>query len=661
MTHSPHQAGKLLFIGLITLAVLAVGVIVLVINSSSRRMTADNPTVYSEMTEQAQPSTLLPPPPPAAVIDDEALAAAALPTPPDPLAMTDNAIDAAVDAAAEKTTTPSSATTTDKGDSSATGPTTDQAEAAVPAPAVDPTEHITGTIFATPGPDTTRQLEPLNADGSFNFVAALDQGYGSEIEPQRNAAVLLLQILPTPGRASIRDVIYQRLQIIGPPAGQGFIRPRAFLESEVTTPANETAATVPSQVKNDTDDEDTPTEAEKQFMELLQTLARKPWTESEQPQVARWLELNRQALEDIAAAVERKRFYVPMVSGREPEVLPKVSLPYLTPMREAGRALAARATLRLTSGYVEGSIQDVLVIYRMGRLLRQPPILLCQFTGNTLETLANETTSVLADHPALTSAHARLMIEQMRKLPGWPVAERTASMGERYMFLDAIQMAQRNPTWGNVSDALFLRDTSRLPGSPPPADLPIVVNFATVMTSVQNLFDQAEKALAKSDFAIATRALEAIDRELKPVNDAQLAKAFDPAFIAQYQAAGDAEKRRLMTPVVTALATRSIVPLMITRLRNEYLLRMKTGLGEISLALSGFQRDTGNFPQRLDELSPQYLRPIPRDVFVDRSLYFTKLRDGSVMVYSVGPNLNDDGGNATGNRDIVLRMNVPMK
>ncbi len=647
----------MLVIGLIALAILAVGVIVLVINISSKRMTADNAQVYSTMTEQAEPSTLPPPPPPAAVIDDEALAAKPLPQPADMLTAIDDAVDA-TNADTEKASSPTAPSAT-TGDPSTSAPTTDKADAAA---IVDPTEHITGPIFATPGPDTTRQLEPLNADGSFNFVAALDQGYGNEIEAQRNAAILLLQILPTPGRASIRDAIYQRLQITGPPASQGFVRPRAFLESESPTTSNEPTTTAANQAQSNTDeDEDTPTEAEKQFMELLQTLARKPWAESEHPQVARWLELNRQALEDIAAAVERKRFYVPMVSGREPEVLPKVSLPYLTPMREAGRALAARATLRLSSGYVEGSIQDVLVIYRMGRLLRQPPILLCQFTGNALETLANETTSVLADHPALTSAHARLMIEQMRKLPGWPVAERTASMGERYMFLDAIQVAQRNPVWGNVSEALFLRDPSRLTGTPPTGDLPMVVNFATVMTTVQNVFDQAERALARVDFPAASRALEAIDRELKPANDAQLARAFDPAFIAQYQAAGDAEKRRMMTPVVSALATRSIVPLMATRLRNEYMLRMKTGFGEISLALSGYQRDTGNFPQRLEELSPQYLRPIPRDVFVDRSLYFTKQRDGSIIVYSVGPNLNDDGGNAAGNRDIVLRMNVPVK
>ncbi|NJL32101.1 MAG: hypothetical protein HC898_11020, partial [Phycisphaerales bacterium] len=261
--------------------------------------------------------------------------------------------------------------------------------------------HV-GAVNALPDPLTTRLLEPLNDDGSFNFVAALDKGYREGIDPQRNAAMLLLQILPTPGRIEIRDTLYQQLGIIGPPDGQGFMRPRAFLESLKNPSAGATEKVdPPAAVKDDDEDEDAPTPEETRFMEQLLVLAKKPWKPADYPDVAKWLELNRQALEDIALAVDRKRFYVPMVSGRQPEVLPKVSLPYLAPMREAGRALAARATLRLADGYIEGSIQDVMTLYRLGRLLRQPPILLCQFTGNALETLANDTTSTLANHPTL--------------------------------------------------------------------------------------------------------------------------------------------------------------------------------------------------------------------------------------------------------------------
>ncbi|NJL32098.1 MAG: hypothetical protein HC898_11005 [Phycisphaerales bacterium] len=84
-------------------------------------------------------------------------------------------------------------------------------------------------------------------------------------------------------------------------------------------------------------------------------------------------------------------------------------------------------------------------------------------------------------------------------------------------------------------------------------------------------------------------------------------------------------------------------------------------MGKFPWPWQGFSARPVTFPKRLEELSPEYLTPIPRDVFVDRSLYFSRLRDGEVMVYSVGPNLNDDGGNSTRNLDLVLRMNLPSK
>ncbi|NJL32100.1 MAG: hypothetical protein HC898_11015 [Phycisphaerales bacterium] len=64
------------------------------------------------------------------------------------------------------------------------------------------------------------------------------------------------------------------------------------------------------------------------------------------------------------------------------------------------------------------------------------------------------------------------MIDQLRKLPGWPVAERTASMGERFMFLDAVQVAQREPVWSHVSKSLFLRDPSKIKGTRRPMICP---------------------------------------------------------------------------------------------------------------------------------------------------------------------------------------------
>jgi hypothetical protein len=82
-------------------------------------------------------------------------------------------------------------------------------------------------------------------------------------------------------------------------------------------------------------------------------------------------------------------------------------------------------------------------------------------------------------------------------------------------------------------------------------------------------------------------------------------------------------------------------------------------LARTALALAAFKAKTGAYPDKLDALVPAYLPAVPLDPFSGRPLRLK--RDGTgVVIYSIGPDLTDDGGRpsesgaATG--DLVFRL-----
>jgi len=74
--------------------------------------------------------------------------------------------------------------------------------------------------------------------------------------------------------------------------------------------------------------------------------------------------------------------------------------------------------------------------------------------------------------------------------------------------------------------------------------------------------------------------------------------------------------------------------------------RLKTGRSGLltAIAVILYQKEKGNYPTNLDELiSSGYLKNLPMDPYSDKPLIYRK-SGGSFILYSVGPNFKDDGG-----------------
>jgi hypothetical protein len=80
-----------------------------------------------------------------------------------------------------------------------------------------------------------------------------------------------------------------------------------------------------------------------------------------------------------------------------------------------------------------------------------------------------------------------------------------------------------------------------------------------------------------------------------------------------------------------------------------------------ALAVERYRRDKGHWPETLADLVPDYLPKVPLDLYDGAPLRYRQLDDG-VVVYSVGPDGQDDGGkivrrgNPTSDADIGVRL-----
>lgn len=70
-------------------------------------------------------------------------------------------------------------------------------------------------------------------------------------------------------------------------------------------------------------------------------------------------------------------------------------------------------------------------------------------------------------------------------------------------------------------------------------------------------------------------------------------------------------------------------------------------LARVACALERYRLAHGNYPETLDELSPQFIAQVPHDIIGGQPLHYRRTDDGQFVLYSIGWNEKDDGGEIT--------------
>jgi hypothetical protein len=351
-----------------------------------------------------------------------------------------------------------------------------------------------------------------------------------------------------------------------------------------------------------------------------------PWSAKDDPLLAAWLDTNARPLVLVGEASRRPRYYMPQISTNSRFVVMALLLPQSAQYREAARALVARAMLKAAAGDTDSGWADLMTVFRLGGLLGQSPHLLGRMVGIVVSDIACQATQALAGRERLSPGRARLMLGDLQSLPEVPDLADSIDHSERFELLDvAVTCSREN----------FI-DLSDIGGSAQRASV-VGVDWNKVLRTVNQLYDQQVDVFRHPTFTTRKEVGERIEAERKACQ-ARVNRLFRSPWLyfrAPIRLRGSNE----VADYLISVLTRSLSETHISGDRA----RTDRSLTLLSLALAAYRAEKGHYPEKLDDLSPDYLERIPEDVFTGQPLKYNRTADG-YLLYSFGPNMTDDGG-----------------
>jgi hypothetical protein len=443
-----------------------------------------------------------------------------------------------------------------------------------------------------PGYDTTRILSPTMPDGSIDYLSAIENYFSRGVTPQNNAAIPILQAL---GRAALAqnqptDGITDRLGMPHlPETGDYFISKEDYLKQHPST-----------------EEFDIPEDFS--------------WPLTIGPNTRAWVAANEKPLAKLIEATRRPRYFIPFNGGNRPTVLVAILLPQVHILRYIDNALLTHALIRLQAGDFAGFQQDIGASHRLGRLLQQDPTIVCRLVGMGIESGTCHVERFAVGSGKFTDQQIRQLLSDLNSVGEPSISTDCIDAGERYLTLDLTQsMAHSNAA---AEAAIYNGVLGR--GEPEIVFHFLPIQYDESMRQLNSCYDASIIAMQQPTYAMRIQAEKLFDQGMADT----AAKNSIELFIS-----GNWIAPRLM-PSVVGYGTKIDIS------------RTQFRLTQIALAMALFKFDHGAYPGTLSELSPQILPDVPDDVFTDQPMQYSRTGNAYAL-YSIGPNMTDDGGKQT--------------
>jgi hypothetical protein len=496
--------------------------------------------------------------------------------------------------------------------------------------------------------ETTYVTGPLRQDGYVDYLAALNERWRQGVTPDNNAAVLFWKAVgPDEIPKSDRPQFF-RILSIPPPVEQGdyFVELRPYLGRREEA-ANASGAR-------------TPEEEEQNALAHLDAAMTRPWSTEEFPVLARWLTVNQKPLGLLVAAFKRPRRYDPLMWDNEDPTIGIQPL-FLYSERRAEEALAARAMLRLREGNVDAAWEDLLTCHRLARIRDHCPMTVDGLAAAGADGLACAADRTLLHSVRLTAAQATKMQQDLGKLPALPSLVDVFEVGERFYYLDGMLRWARN---GQRLREYLRRDKNFDEMVKPLVDLggEAVVDWNELLRIGNAYFDGMVDAFRQRTRVERTAAISRIGNHVR-----ELAKGEERP---ESSGLPNGERlRRAMSRRLGGWFAALTIPAYSYDADVADRATMKFAFVRLGFAVAAYRAEHGSYPARLAELVPKFVADVPKDIFLDSDLHYTREGDG-YLLYSVGVNGKDDGGKGPETHgfgevcdgdydDIVLRVPAP--
>ena len=199
---------------------------------------------------------------------------------------------------------------------------------------------------------TTYLTEPIRSDGWLDYATAINERLNRGVSVENNAAIPFWQAL---GPKEIpKDKRERFFKILGipplPEEGHYLIQFHEHLAHVSDSPAIGT----PEQIKWSDD-----------ILDQSRTAQSRPWSRSEFPILASWLDVNAKPLEVIRAGAGRSKFFEPLIVKPNASLMESLDIMDLSGMRCAVELLRLRAMRDVAEGKNDDAWRDLLDCHRL--------------------------------------------------------------------------------------------------------------------------------------------------------------------------------------------------------------------------------------------------------------------------------------------------------
>ncbi len=292
-------------------------------------------------------------------------------------------------------------------------------------------------------------------------------------------------------------------------------------------------------------------------------------------------------------------------------------LPHLTKLKRIMQFLQLRATAELAAGASNAALEDILLGLRINRAIESEPILVSHLVA------------IAAFHISLTPiweglADHRWNDEQLTALErelsrhDFLANYHRAMAGERYSAIWTIDYLKHT---ANPSEIFELTATD---ASTPSFDR--ALGKISFKLTPSGWFEQNKAAIGRMHL-----------RYLHPQVDTQQRLVSPDKFKATSQALNT------MSRSPYDLFTALLLPALDKASKKFAIAQSYLDLARVAIALERYRLANGSYPTSLTALAPKYLPEIPHDIINGNPLNYSR-RDDSFVLYSVGLNQTDDGG-----------------
>ena len=308
-------------------------------------------------------------------------------------------------------------------------------------------------------------------------------------------------------------------------------------------------------------------------------------------------------------------------------------LPEMQSLRNAARLLVLETRREAADGNAEDALRDVTRIQRIGRHAASEPILISNLVGIAIDTMALETLAQVL--PTFRKSDlATLDAPEIRDLVTTPPAMASHFYGEESFGLSVFaDLADNQLGVTNLVDLLGNGQSQPSALHIPPLSLLYRVFFLSAdLVGYRTIMQKYQSAASRSaPYPETMKDITAIATQMRDGRPGLISSMIVPALggVLKSQTRSVAHHR-----VAAAL-----------------------------VAATQQRLETGAVPETFDELASQLVPPTSRDPFTADQPLVMKRTDDALLVYSIGPDGEDDGGpvapgadKVEGNDDVGLRM-----